>query len=423
MATANAMRDANRKNLQGVQETNQANRVIAREANEYNYRMFQESNAFSERMWNLQNEYNTPANQKQRLIEAGINPLWAMSDVDNTSSGAPTSASASPAAQAQMQAPHFIPEDSGVDLDRLNGVANNMANLAQGMYKLSLDGRDVSTRERAQATSSMLQVAQAGQANANTNFIQSNTSFNLDTYSSRVQQEAKKVSELNSRINSMDKQSEVFEATKQNLEEQKTLIREQVNQVKASVDQGWEQLRQNARSLDIEQGKLNIQSKQYDLAVKDAEQRWTHASNQDMLQYMVQLAERVQSGSSTSHSNQASFGLGLSGSSSGVAGMPSPSVSGGYSGTDSSGSTTNRQSIKPADLANAEAMGLVFYNRAQEHPEDAEAQKAYFDYCRYSEILLQSLQQPITNYDDLDAVRNAANGIRSNAQSFSVLNP
>lgn len=45
-----------------------------RATNRANQRMMREQNAFEERMWNLQNEYNTPANQMKRLLNAGLNP-------------------------------------------------------------------------------------------------------------------------------------------------------------------------------------------------------------------------------------------------------------------------------------------------------------------------------------------------------------
>ena len=65
-------------NLFGNSSTNDTNREIARETNEQNYKMFQEQLAFTEDMWNKNNEYNTPAAQRQRFEEAGINPYMAV---------------------------------------------------------------------------------------------------------------------------------------------------------------------------------------------------------------------------------------------------------------------------------------------------------------------------------------------------------
>lgn len=70
--SSSGSRYAARKQLQAVRETNAANLQIA-----------QQNNAFNERMWNLQNEYNSPAAQRTRLEQAGINP-YLMLDGSNT---------------------------------------------------------------------------------------------------------------------------------------------------------------------------------------------------------------------------------------------------------------------------------------------------------------------------------------------------
>lgn len=46
----------------------------ARETNRMNYQIAQENNAFNQRMWEKQNAYNSPAEQRRRLEEAGLNP-------------------------------------------------------------------------------------------------------------------------------------------------------------------------------------------------------------------------------------------------------------------------------------------------------------------------------------------------------------
>lgn len=55
----------NKINLQIARETNQANRENQEYQNEWNYNM-----------WNKQNEYNTPLNQRKRLDDAGLNPIF-----------------------------------------------------------------------------------------------------------------------------------------------------------------------------------------------------------------------------------------------------------------------------------------------------------------------------------------------------------
>lgn len=50
----------------------------ARETNQMNYQIAQENNAFNQRMWEKQNAYNTPAEQRRRLEQAGLNPNLMM---------------------------------------------------------------------------------------------------------------------------------------------------------------------------------------------------------------------------------------------------------------------------------------------------------------------------------------------------------
>lgn len=50
----------------------------ARETNQMNYQIAQENNAFNQRMWEKQNAYNSPAEQRRRLEQAGLNPNLMM---------------------------------------------------------------------------------------------------------------------------------------------------------------------------------------------------------------------------------------------------------------------------------------------------------------------------------------------------------
>ena len=58
--------------LQAVRETNKANLDLAKYQNEWNVAQ-----------WNRQNAYNTPAMQRQRYEEAGINPYFALGNIQS----------------------------------------------------------------------------------------------------------------------------------------------------------------------------------------------------------------------------------------------------------------------------------------------------------------------------------------------------
>lgn len=57
---------------------NETNFRIAQMNNEFNERMMDKSMQYQTDMWNKANEYNTPANQRKRLEEAGLNPYLMM---------------------------------------------------------------------------------------------------------------------------------------------------------------------------------------------------------------------------------------------------------------------------------------------------------------------------------------------------------
>lgn len=54
--------------------TNRANLAIARETNAYNYLLASKQNDWNVEQWNRENAYNTPSAQRQRLLDAGLNP-------------------------------------------------------------------------------------------------------------------------------------------------------------------------------------------------------------------------------------------------------------------------------------------------------------------------------------------------------------
>lgn len=54
--------------------TNKANLAISRETNAYNYLLASKQNDWNIEQWNRENAYNTPSAQRQRLLDAGLNP-------------------------------------------------------------------------------------------------------------------------------------------------------------------------------------------------------------------------------------------------------------------------------------------------------------------------------------------------------------
>lgn len=84
----------NKANIAMNDATNKANIAMNDSTNRMNYRIAQQTNLANRQlseyewsknleMWNLQNEYNSPSAQMQRLKDAGINPNLALSNVSS----------------------------------------------------------------------------------------------------------------------------------------------------------------------------------------------------------------------------------------------------------------------------------------------------------------------------------------------------
>lgn len=73
-------------NLISTNKTNKANLKMTRETNAANERINQSQIDYNWDMWHAQNEYNNPAAQRQRLVDAGLNPIYY--GLDGNSAGA-----------------------------------------------------------------------------------------------------------------------------------------------------------------------------------------------------------------------------------------------------------------------------------------------------------------------------------------------
>lgn len=96
---AASQNQANKYNLQAQRETNQANMAINQSQLDYAQKMYQDQVSQQWKMFNTANAYNSPAAQKQRYLDAGLNPYIMMG------SQPAASASSMPAAGVPAQLP------------------------------------------------------------------------------------------------------------------------------------------------------------------------------------------------------------------------------------------------------------------------------------------------------------------------------
>ena len=85
--------------------TNRANLAIARETNAYNYLLASKQNDWNVEQWNRENAYNTPSAQRQRLLDAGLNPNLMLDGGDSGNARGLDSANYANAQPTTMQNP------------------------------------------------------------------------------------------------------------------------------------------------------------------------------------------------------------------------------------------------------------------------------------------------------------------------------
>ena len=123
----------------------------ARKQYQYQSKLMDKQNNFALSMYNMDNRYNSPVMQRARLEEAGLNPnlMYGNGGIQNTSSGAPGSASG--------QSPHV---DYGKPSDAISNVMQYALVNAQA-DKLNQESQLLAERAESEATSRELMKANA----------------------------------------------------------------------------------------------------------------------------------------------------------------------------------------------------------------------------------------------------------------------
>ena len=156
---------------------------------QYNIKAEDRANKEWERRFNMENEYNTPAMQSQRLKEAGINPLGALSGSAPTpSSTGSTNSSGTSTPQAEM--PSFaglaiamqqlkmqeqqVVNDTNVSIaqaDKAQAEADAVrASIPQKDRQLGIEEREVSVKEAMLPHNIQKVAAEVRELDARTNY-------------------------------------------------------------------------------------------------------------------------------------------------------------------------------------------------------------------------------------------------------------
>lgn len=122
--------------LLGQQITNDRNEVINRQNNALQIALAQNADARNMILWNMTNQYNSPVQQRRRLLEAGLNPGLMYGGIDNTA-GAPSDSNVPETTASQRE----------FNANAMVGAFNNAGDILQ-------ENNDINTRiKTAQAES------------------------------------------------------------------------------------------------------------------------------------------------------------------------------------------------------------------------------------------------------------------------------
>lgn len=199
-------------------------------SNYLNLLQWQDTNAWNQYMWDLENEYNSPSAQKQRYIEAGINPLWAMSETKAMPSASASSPLPSPNVPSQ-----FSYEGQALENDMIKFAQTNALNGSLGYSDLFL-------KRAALELSAKQSKSEIDKINAETEKIKSETvsldfmnRINISTYQIQVDQLTSSLEETRQRISNLKSQEKLNESEQALLAAQESKERALVNQIDAAT--------------------------------------------------------------------------------------------------------------------------------------------------------------------------------------------
>jgi hypothetical protein len=127
--------------------TNKANLAIARETNAYNYLLASKQNDWNIEQWNRENAYNTPSAQRQRLLDAGLNPNLMLDGGDAGNARGLDSANYANAQPTTMQNP--VQEKLGL-LQSIQGVLQSANETAMQYAKQRSEIANLDSQTNAQ---------------------------------------------------------------------------------------------------------------------------------------------------------------------------------------------------------------------------------------------------------------------------------
>lgn len=222
--------------LKSNSNANKQNLQIARETNAMNRELFYAQQAWNEEMWNKQNEYNTPAAQAQRMLDAGFNPY--LSDIDTGSASSVSPVSAPTMQGATMQSSGDIIQQTFSNIAKQVGDYYYQSE----MQKAQIDGqkaqnKNIEIQNQYDAASLADRLSeQAGRArdyHTKANLQELEKYYLQDTYTTRMNHEKAQLQSTLIRNYGDTLQNKIFDITHKYLEPQKVA---ELLQAAANID-------------------------------------------------------------------------------------------------------------------------------------------------------------------------------------------
>lgn len=273
--------------------TNEANAAIAAQQNELNYKMFNEQN-----QWNLdrRNEewaYNDPSAQIQRLIDAGINPVFAAGHISPGSASTLSSANYPGAAGYSAASGSVVSGGSSSPLlDAMSSVdsfGNSVASAMSQFGQLGINARRQAVNEAMMPSEIAKNYADAAQSEQQAGVLDSVRQFNWRSFDDRLSLIGKEIEEISSKISNTDQDTKTKAAMEANLHAQEKKAIAETGVIKDYVQQGYERLALgwyqakndyylnsqelglNTKSVELAANKFELDKKEFAWKVRDAE--------------------------------------------------------------------------------------------------------------------------------------------------------
>ena len=104
-----ATAEANATSRYNTNATNAYNYAMFHEQLDYNSQMYEDQKQYNQQLIQMMNDYNNPVNQRQRFEQAGINPYFALGNIDSGNMQSamgvnpPSAPSAAPKSKGEIQ--------------------------------------------------------------------------------------------------------------------------------------------------------------------------------------------------------------------------------------------------------------------------------------------------------------------------------